>query len=185
VRLNLNNKSQVFSTDLIIAVIIFTFILITSAWFWDSTKEKMHLSEIRNDLELIAHNAVSVLINTIGDPPNWHNITFNEDNVFSIGIGKNRPWFIDLNKAKKLNETDYNLTKKILGIRGPNYEFYLNISMFNKTSLEFEDVSIVGIYPNTSSLHVINVKRTMLSDTDNSWVSFNMLVWNLCEGAQC
>jgi hypothetical protein len=184
----LYNKSQVFSTDLIVAVIVFTFILITSAWFWDATKEKMHLSETRNDLELIAHNAVSVLINTVGDPPNWHNITFNESNVYSIGIGKNRPWFIDLNKAtrlQELNSTDYETLKKILGVRGPFYEFYLNISKFNKTTSEFEDISLVGIYPNSSSSHVINIKRTMLSDIDRSWVSFNMLVWTVCEGAQC
>jgi hypothetical protein len=186
----LSNKSQIFSTDLIIAVIIFTAILITSAWFWDATKEKMHLSETRNDLELIAHNSVSVLINTVGDPPNWHNISFNNDNIYSIGIGKNRPWFIDLNKAKRLqelnsSEENYELIKKILGIRGLNYEFYLNISMFNKTDNSFYDISNVGIFPNSSSSHVISIKRTMLSDVDNSWVSFNMLVWTVCQGAQC
>ena len=185
VKFKLNNKSQVFSTDLIVAVIVFIFILITSAWFWDATKEKMTLTEQRNDLELIAHNAASVLINTVGDPPNWHNIEFNDSSVYSIGIGKNRPWFIDLDKAKRLNETDYNLTKRILGIRGPNYEFFLNVSMFNKTSQEFEDVSIAGIFPNESSAFVINIERTMLSDIDDSWVNFKMLVWNKCEGVLC
>lgn len=182
----MNNKSQVFSIDLIMASIIFIFILTTSAWFWDSTKEKMSLSEIRNDLELISHNAVSVLINTVGDPPNWHNIEFNEENIYSIGIGKNRPWFIDIDKAKRLSETDYNLTKKILGIRGPNYEFFLNISVFNKTTENFDIISISGIFPNEEdSLNVISIERIMLSEEHDSWINFKILVWNKCEGAQC
>ena len=182
------NKSQIFSTDLVVAVIVFTFILITSAWFWDATKEKMHLSESRNDLELITHNAVSVLINTVGDPPNWHRIEFNDSSVYSLGIGKNRPWFLDVNKASRLgelNSTDYELIKRMLGIRGANYEFFLNISKFNKTSEDFEIVSLVGKFPNSSSSNVISISRTMLSDIDDSWVSFNMLVWNLCEGVKC
>lgn len=184
----MNNKAQVFSTDIVIAVIVFIFILITSAWFWDSTKEKIHITEVRNDLELISHNAEAVLINTVGDPPNWHNITFNNDKVFSIGVGKNRPWFIDENKAirlQELNESNYDLFKRILGVRGASYEFFLNISKYNKTLSSFEEISIVGKKPSNLASHVVNINRLALSDKDKSWIFFNLQVWVLCRGAEC
>ena len=184
----MHNKGQVFSTDIIIAMIIFIFIIISSAWFWDTAKEKMHQTEVRNDLELAAHNAVSVLIGTVGDPPNWNNLTFTDRNIYSLGIGGNRPWIIDEHKASRLGElnaTDYDLIKRILGIRGSSYEFYLNISKYNPISKSFSYVSLVGKKPNSSSSHVININRIAISDLDNHWVSFNMQVWNACSGAEC
>ena len=184
----MRNKGQVFSIDIIIAMIIFIFIIISSAWFWDTAKEKMHQTEARNDLELIAYNAVSVLIGTVGDPPNWNNQTFLDRNIYSIGIGKNRPWIIDEEKASRigeLNATNYNLIKRILGIRGSSYEFYLNISKYNSSSSSFTYLTLAGKKPNSSSSHVINIKRIAISDNDNNWISFKMQIWNACSGAEC
>ena len=173
---------------MIIAIFIFITIILSSAWFWDSTKEKMYITETRNDLELVSRNTISVLINTVGDPPNWNNLTFSEQNIYSIGIGKNRAWVIDEEKAKRLsnlNGTHYQDIKKILGVRGPLYEFYLNISKFNLSSSSFTNIALVGKQPNSSAAHIVRVTRFALSDKDDSWIRMKLLVWNSCRGSEC
>jgi hypothetical protein len=181
-------NGQIFSSDLVIAVTVFIFILITSAWFWDTTKEKIHMTEVRNDIELISRNSVAVLVNTVGDPPNWHDIAFTDENIYSIGISKNRPWLFDEDKVRRLDElntTDYELIKRILGVRGAGYEFFLNISKYNLTDDSFVELGIIGKSPNGSAAHVVNVERIGMSDYDDSWVRFNMKVWSECIGAEC
>ena len=183
------NKSQVFSTDIVIALVVFIVILLSSAWFWDMTKEKIHLTETRNDLKLVSRNAVSVLMNTVGDPPNWYNLSnFNDNDVYSLGIGKNRPWIVDEDKAirlSNLNATNYSLMKRILGIRGASYEFFLNISKYNLSSDSFVNISLSGESPNATAAHVVRIDRFAVSDYDRAWIKLTMLVWSECEGAEC
>ena len=164
---------------------VFIFIILIVAWFWDSTKEKIDLTEERNDLERVARDAMAVLIGSVGDPPNWNDLTFDADTIYSIGIGKNRAWLIDENKATRLSEDPsyYNTTKRILGIRGPNYEMFLNISKYNGTGMQ--DISIVGIKPNSSAKNVVRINRFAISDDDNSWVTISMLIWQHCSGVDC
>ena len=83
------DKAQIFSLDGIVAVITFIIILIASMWLWDYSREKIHLTERRADLEIISKNALSVLVETPGNPANWTNLSdsdFNRTNIYSLGL---------------------------------------------------------------------------------------------------
>ncbi|MGM5485485.1 MAG: hypothetical protein ACQEP1_06470, partial [Nanobdellota archaeon] len=62
----MSSKGQLFSSDLVLAVLIFIIIIISSAWIWDTTKERIYLTESRNEMEFLSGNTVSVLVNTVG-----------------------------------------------------------------------------------------------------------------------
>ena len=181
------NKAQVFSLDFVIALMLFIVILIVSEWAWSTSVEKIYFTEGRNDLEILARNAASLLVQNVGDPPNWQNLSdFNTTNISALGFAKNRPWFIDEGKVSRLtslNNTNYSEYKKLLGIRGPGYEFHLNVSKFNKTA--FNDLAIIGESPNASAESVVKIDRIVLSGDDKNWTKITMKVWKKCVGAAC
>ncbi len=181
------SKAQIFSIDFVIALMLFVVILIVSEWAWTTSVEKIYFTEGRNDLEILARNAASILIQTTGNPPNWHNLSdFNTTNVSSLGFAKNRPWFIDENKVirlNNLNNTNYSVYKTLLGIRGPGYEFHMNVSKFNRT--HFEDLALIGETPNASAESVVKISRIMLSGDDKNWTKITLKVWKTCVGASC
>ena len=173
--------------DLMIGFFVLIMIFTSSIWLWDTAREKMYLAESRNQLELTARNAAYSLLQTVGDPPNWYRLAdINETSVYSLGIGRNRPWFINEEKAKllaTLNNTHYDLFKKILTVR--NNEFFLNVSRYNTTDKQFYEVSVVGKRPSASAEQVVRIERFGLSDYDGSWSKFIMYVWKKCKGAYC
>ena len=87
-----NKKGQIFSLDLIIAMLIFVVVIILIFQILDYSNRKIDLEESANDVNIIAGNAVSSLIESEGNPSNWSLINtndFNESNVFSLGLAKN------------------------------------------------------------------------------------------------
>ncbi len=128
-------KSQMFSIDLILALMIFIFILMAIAWVWDFSTQKMSLSESRNNMNLLSTYTLSSLIETPGSPTNWHLLSdedFNETNVESLGFTKTSlsAWELDKKKIQRLyelNQSNYETIKKLLGLRGPGYDFCLKI----------------------------------------------------------
>lgn len=133
-----NKKAQIFSIDLIIALITFIIIMVGIAWVWESSREKINLNEQENDMNLISIFALSSLIETPGNPPNWDEFDdadFDENNVASLGFAYNSlsPWMLDedkmlrLHELDELNSTQYETMKKILGLRGASYEFNIRI----------------------------------------------------------
>lgn len=182
-------KGQIFSFDVIIAVFVLIMILTSSVWLWDTAREKIYLAEERNNLELTARNAIYTLIQTVGDPPTWHqlnNVDTNETNIYSLGIGKNRPWFISEDKAirlKDINDTKYQMIKKILTVR--NNDFYLNISKYNNINKKYENFVLIGKSPPQSAEQIIRIERIGLSDVDKSWMKIIIYVWKGCKGSYC
>ena len=136
----LNRKSQIFSLDILIAMLAFITILVSSIIIWDYSTETINIKERRNELESASMNVLSLLIETTGIPSNWSNFAiqdFNESNVHAIGLAKNNslglsysgPWEIDQKKIYYLNSSTYERTKKILGLAG--FEFDLTLKIYN------------------------------------------------------
>ena len=90
-------KAQIFSLDIVIAAGIFILILLSTASIWDYSREKILIEETRNDMEIIARNALSVLIETKGSPKNWTAYEFNQTNINSLGLADE---FLVLNQTK-------------------------------------------------------------------------------------
>ncbi|MEM4755618.1 MAG: hypothetical protein QW594_00615 [Candidatus Woesearchaeota archaeon] len=182
------NSAQIFSLDVMIGIFVLITILLSAIWLWDTAREKIYLAESRNDLELSARNAIYSLLQSVGDPPNWHKLAvINQTTVHMIGIGKNRPWYIDEEKAKKLgqvNATSYEMLKTMLTIRGN--EFYLNLSRFNQSAAnKFTPIASIGKKPNSSAEQVVTIERFGLSDKNKAWVKIDFKVWKPCTGRYC
>jgi hypothetical protein len=153
-------KGQIFSADLIFASSAFLIVIFLSIWSTTYINQKTNLIDVRNDLDLISENAMSSLVETPGNPDNWETIAFNDfnqSNIFSLGLAKsntqgnsqnkgnsfgilNQNYLVlDWNKIETLstfNSEKYEVYKTLLGILGPNYEFYLSINMWNGTDYE-------------------------------------------------
>jgi hypothetical protein len=171
-----NNSSQIFSLDLLIAGIAFIVILVSANLFWDYANSEVDLVERRNDMELAAINVMSVFIETEGDPKNWSALDdkdFNRSNIFYLGLAKNKslathfsgPWQFDSSKLNYLNSSNYNRTKKMLGLAG--YEFNLTVRVYDGSALNFNhsvsgDFSDVETILKTTRLGLLDGKKAEL-----------------------
>lgn len=187
-------KAQIFSLDLIVAVTMFILILISIAWAWDYSREKITLTEKRNDMLLISQNVLSVLVETEGNPANWSSFSvddFNESNIFSIGLTKslaagdttiknsaralshNGFSNLEISKAITLNNFDsqkYVTYKKILGINP--YDFQLMIGIWNGAS--YSTSYVIGLEP-ANAENIIHADRFVL--LNGTWSKVSLKVW--------
>ena len=153
----INKKSaQLFSLDMIFAVAIFLLILLSIAFAWDHNREKLVLTEQRNDIALLSRNIVNSLLETEGNPSNWTQLastSFNKTNVYTLGLVKTFSinaynshkkstslsltktglGYLELNKILTLynyDESMYNESRDILSL-SPNYDFQINFEAIN------------------------------------------------------
>ncbi|MBW2984327.1 hypothetical protein KY361_04385 [Candidatus Woesearchaeota archaeon] len=174
------DKAQIFSLDVVIAIGIFILILLSAGLIWNYSREKIAIEETRNDMEIIARNALSVLIETKGNPNNWTSYAFNESNIKSLGLA-DEFLEVDSTKISSLSSADYSTAKTILGILGPNYEFGLDIDIWNGT--DYTANYTIGLPPNATASEVVKAERFVL--LDNSWTKATMKLWKSCEDATC
>ncbi len=173
-------KAQIFSLDIVIAIGIFILILLSTALIWQYSMEKISIEETRNDMEIIARNVLSVLIETKGTPTNWTDYTFNQTNIQSLGLADE---FLILNQTKinSLLSADYSTAKTILGILGSNYEFILNMDIWNN-SVYVANYTI-GLSPNATASEIVKVERFVL--LDSLWTKATIKLWKSCEDITC
>jgi len=185
----LNNKSrkaQFFSSDLVIAIIIFIILMTTIIWLWEYTHERIFSSEKTAQIDISARIAISSLIETQGNPKNWSLFPaneFTEANVHSIGLGKtqyldgNNQWSLDSQKISRLasytdTNSSYSTTKKILGLSNPDYEFYLAFNKWNGSSFAYYSSS--GISASANSTGIISIERYALIDGEKAIITLMM-----------
>lgn len=159
---------------------IFILILLSTASIWNYSGEKISIEEVRNDMETIARNALSVLVGTRGDPRNWTDYEFNQTNIRSLGLTDE---FLILNQTKidSLSSADYSTAKNILGIIGPGYEFSLDISVWDGT--DYASDSTIGQSPNATASEIVKAERFTL--LDSTWAKATIRLWRSCEGMTC
>ena len=196
---NNNKRGQIFSLDLIIAMLMFIVVIILIFQILDYSNNKIGLEESANDISIIAGNAISSLTETEGNPNNWSLISlndFNESNVFSLGLAKNSNFnnqdssvkgksmssnnngyiVLDKNKISRLsslNNTKYNEIRNILGIKGPGYEFLLSVKNWNGNS--YDTIKNIGRYPDDNAGIVVKKNRMGLIENNITLVEFR--VW--------
>lgn len=170
-------NGQVFSADLVIAMVIFIMILLISVWADDYVKEKRKLDEKVRDLEILSENALSVLVSTPGHPAGW------SSEPDSIGItdhyvqGVSHGSYCILNRSKiGWMRMNYALSKDMMGIRGPAYEYHLLIYSWNST--DYSPEYSIGKEPTDTAEFVIRKDRMALLDGD--WTRLVLKVWQNC-----
>ncbi|MFH1390953.1 MAG: hypothetical protein ABIH20_01440 [Candidatus Diapherotrites archaeon] len=123
-----STKGQIFSVDMILAAIVFLFIITSTIVFSNEINNNVILAEKDNLRKETAITAASALVYSSGSPANWENLA-DLNNVSSIGIAKTRN-FLDSEKVSKLvdlNQTNYSAVKYLLGVS----KYGLKISVLN------------------------------------------------------
>src|SRR3989338_7528597 len=153
-------KSQIFSTDLIIALLVFTALLVFVAGVWRYSIEKSASENFENEMH--ARIVAEQLVSTAGSPANWsYSSVVNSTYVNSIGLAagcrvncllvspnaaaiEGRS-VIDLQKLSKFNQS-YSGASQLLGMAPFSFkadlfvfngsEYVLNFSAFANQSYE-------------------------------------------------
>jgi len=159
-----SRKGQVFSTDVIIAFIIFAFIIISLFGTWNYAYQKVDDTSKRNDLEIVSRQFMTSLMEKPGQPSNWH---INSSETKSIGLISKQPNQISADKLEALNYTKLKQTSF-----KEKYDFLLEVYSypFNETP----DYSI-GLEPtNTNEIVVVN----RIGLINNQYSKFIFKGWN-------
>lgn len=174
------HKAQLFSLDAVVAIGIFIIIMVSAMWIWDYSREKVYLTELREDLELAARTALSSLVETPGNPASWHNDqdSFNTTEVNSLGLSRGRPWVLLDDKVQSLQDwypSDNQTCKELLGIQG--YGYHLQMWKYNGGFPEDPDYE-AGSSP-TGTYNVVRVQRlALLSEgASTSWLKIVLELW--------
>ncbi|MFA5141592.1 MAG: hypothetical protein WC471_01320 [Candidatus Woesearchaeota archaeon] len=190
-------KGQVFSMDLMFAVIVFIGVLFIVMNVWESTLKGNDLADERKSLELSARNIISQLMMDEGNPSDW---TISS-NMQSLGLAaslsinnqnsslKSRPMglmnrgygSLSSTKISALQSMNYSYAKELLGVFSYDENFYIVVSRWNGTA--YAQVNIIGTSPYLNVTSVVNIGRMAL--LNNDWAKLSLRVWKLCEGATC
>jgi hypothetical protein len=161
-----NRRSQIFSLDMILGMIVFVFILISAFWAWHITENRINYIRDIRDMTVIAKYSTNELVTSRGFPSRWQYVS-NISEIKSIGLVEYEENIASIEKISKLiylGKEKYNETKELLGIKGSGYEFYLEIGE-NSTGLPYQ-----------SSRDVVAVDRAMIL-TNGSIINIKMKVW--------
>lgn len=113
----LNRRGQIFTTDLILASVVFLFILTLSIVYSTQAANRVELMEEDKARATAAMSAANSLLLSSGKPANWQNLG-DLNNVSSIGIVKSKN---EIDSAKlqhllDLNESNYEGVRDLLGV---------------------------------------------------------------------
>ena len=132
----MNQKAQISTLDLVIAVSIFIFILLTIMGAWNNTRLKIDLFEDKRKIYQKGLDVAEMLVKTQGDPVNWGELSVvDSSNVDAIGIASEDN-VLDPEKLDKLGEIDYGELRRILGLSREEFNLTIyNISGGSENSL--------------------------------------------------
>jgi hypothetical protein len=142
----LDGAGQVFSGEFIVGFMLFMTALIVLLNLWSTTTREVLATESQATLEEYGVEAAEKLVRTPGTPLDW---TIGD--VESLGLANESRMlmptkvlnFTHLMSDNKTDlcgpETNYDCNLYMLGLRG--YNFYLNITYLNKTTVEMDGVS--------------------------------------------
>jgi len=153
-----NDKGQIFSSDLMIAGIIFLLILTLSLVYSNDVANKISILEQDNLREQAVQNAANALVYSPGKPANWQNFS-DLSGIFAIGIADSRN-VIDptkINQLVILSQTDYDQIKDLLGLSKYGLKVSIIDLLNNQVFFEF------GVEPG-SNQSVSAVNRFALLD---------------------
>ncbi|MBN2458286.1 hypothetical protein JXB31_04110 [Candidatus Woesearchaeota archaeon] len=170
-------KAQTHSVDMVISLSIFIAIFLSIAGVWDHIRMTFGNNEVRDDLELLSRYAVDSLVLTSGNPQGWYNFTeINRTSVLGIGLASPYYGIISNKKLSAFishNGSSYEEYKEIFGMKGPGYEFRINISYYD-ADFSYVGSDIVGYTGECSS--VVRIDRVLKLDKEG----FVALEFNGC-----
>ena len=127
-----NKKGQVATIDLFLAIMIFTLIITTVLFTWNSYNAKIDKQIEYNSNLIKAYHISDLLVKYSGKPSSWHQSTIEDNEILIIGLAK-EDRVIDPDKLTRFLSFEYDLAREKLNIN--SYEFYFKISEINGDDL--------------------------------------------------
>ena len=143
----MDDKAQTFSIDMAIGISLFLVAFGVVVSVWTSTMDKTHSSETVYEMEWMSTSVLDQLMRSPGIPKDWYT---DPTGVAVIGLAEVDPFLtetlarevvsdriIDPDKLlsfMNLVENNYSATRNKLF--GTSYEFYVELSCFNKSSTD-------------------------------------------------
>jgi len=184
--LRLKRGAQVFSGEFIMAYFIFSIVLVSVFFLWDTTTKNILRSERLHEMDKLATDAVEKLIRTPGYPEDWTDKPL--DNISSIGLA-NESRILDRGKVLRfLNLMDgsrydnlcnditisnYNCSRYLLGMK--KYEFYFTMTDIDDNILNLEGQNCSTGNPPVDADYLISIKRSAMLNDEIVKISF--VVW--------
>ncbi|VVC01803.1 Uncharacterised protein [uncultured archaeon] len=144
-------RGQTSSIDLVLAVIVFMFILVFVFSFMADKIAGAAQMERKNRLEYAALSASDLLINGPGVPSNWEQ---NISTLQTIGLAR-YPYELGANKLANFTSMNYTQTKSLLGIDAD-----YSLSIISPSSAVLYSIGSVPAHTNNS----IRIERYALLD---------------------
>ncbi len=167
-------RGQIFSFDFIFAVSVIVFLFAIALFISDDVANVINERDSQRDLQLASSTALSVLIETPGDPSNWNNMEFSDSNVKSIGLVSQRN-VLDEAKLRRFYEIadenfeNYTQLKRTLAIDLPSSNFSLII--YNASNFIIFETAYEP--PSTADVHSLQ----RLAIIDNKPATVNLRIW--------
>lgn len=153
-------KSQMFSSDFLIACSIFLLFLVIVMVYWSYTEMQIEETKNINDMVDKAYTISQVWFRE-GTPEYW-----NSTNVREMGLLSDHR--INETKMNYMKNMNYNTVRGIIG--ATPYEFHFNVSLVDNTGYSF----VFGNYPN-QAINVIKIKRSGI--LNSSIAIIEVLLW--------
>ena len=150
----LDRRGQIFTTDLIMAVTVFLFVLTLSIVYSNQVANRVGLWEETNEREHAALLASRALVLSPGEPSNWENLAVEDINSIGLAVSKNAIDAGKLQRLADLNAGGYEEAKALLGLA--RYDAWVEVRDLNKQLLES-----FGLEPG-SNKHVSSFTRAAL-----------------------
>ncbi len=152
-------KAQIITSDFFIALGIMLISLLALFGVWQYQISRFNNRIAFEDLQIRTLQTNKILFSS-GEPNNW-----NSSNVKILGLAESER-HISSKKLSRLNETNYNYTKDVLGIEG--YEYSILIKNLQNTTL--------ASYGNPNpQKDVVNLRRIILYEGQIS--IFELKMW--------
>ncbi len=82
------HRGQVFSSDLVLAFVIFTIIFAIFLTTWQYNKNRMIEAEYVRGIEAVGYGFADVLVRTPGEPADWEKNLSAQEGILSLGLVK-------------------------------------------------------------------------------------------------
>ncbi|MBU4266644.1 MAG: hypothetical protein L6243_00930 [Candidatus Altiarchaeales archaeon] len=166
-------KGQAFSTEFLLAYLIFSLVLVFAFYLWNTTTADIIEAKNRYEIEDKAVELAEKLLRTRGIPADW-----SLSDVESIGLADESRI---LNSGKVLNfvilmnssNQNYENNSWLLGIG--KYDFYFNLTYINGTTMSINDTLCSAGTKAVNETSMITVQRTGL--LNNEIVTIKLTVW--------
>ncbi|MFH1402651.1 MAG: hypothetical protein ABIH11_00095 [Candidatus Altiarchaeota archaeon] len=176
-----SSRGQVFSGEFVMSYIILLIVLSLILYLWNTTTREIIQSDKQDRLNEAAIDAAEQLVRTPGSPRYW-----NHSDVTSVGL-VNESRHIMSGKALEFvymmdagnstlcsdGDSNYDCNKYLLGLG--NYEFYFNITYFNRTTVVINNTGLyAGMTPDEDERKVTILRNALI---DEDIVSVYLTVW--------